>query len=446
MDNKNDKLVSNKSFLMIMILSFFIQVFYYTSLNTNMKYLSYFGIILILIPPFFMSYKSSLLLFFSLVPNQRLLVLDFSDISLINILIFIIIFKQFIIDKKTIEYLPLLLIFILYSTMLVFFGASFVKIFFAFRIVFLFLMLIKSKEEYINNSQDFKFLIYSFALGVLIMSYLGLFFDPNFEISTSYRFSGGEYNNPNDLSVILIFILSIILVLSDSPNLKLNKIFMVFSLVSILMFGFLTQSRTFLFGLVLALILFLVIIYKKIKKYMTLKNIIYILLIVILALYIFDFQSWSIIFQNAINRITDPRNDDVTNGRFQLWIQYYYYFLDNKFNFLIGSTLTTSEFYAIGITNVAHNSIIELIVEYGVIGSIIAIFFFVNMIFSVFSNFKKFLSNKFYSLIPLMVIILLSLSRHNPLNISFFTTFFISLLAIFWVNNDFDKHSREGNI
>jgi hypothetical protein len=296
-------------------------------------------------------------------------------------------------------------------------------------------MLIKSKDEYINHKEEFKLLLYSFIFGLIIMSYLGLLFDPNFEISTSYRFSGGEYNNPNDLSVILIFALSILLVVSDFANLKINRIFLVVSIISLVMFGFLTQSRTFLFGLALAVVLLLIIIYRRFREYLKLKNILYILTIAILIFVILDTQSLILIFNNAINRIIDPKDEDITNGRIQLWIQYYHYFLDNKFNFLVGSTLTQNEFYLLGIKNVAHNSIIELIVDYGLIGSTIALFFFINMITSVFTSFKKFLSNKFYTLIPLMILILLSLSRHNPLNISFFTMFFISLITIVWTNS-----------
>jgi hypothetical protein len=428
MFNKNDNLKSNKQFVMIIMLSFFIQFLYYVSYSYNIEILRYIGILFLIVPTIFMGYRNNLLLFFSLVPNQRLLVLGISDISLINILIFIIAFKQFFIYKKSIEYLAFLLIFILYSTLLIFIGGPFINIFHAFRIVILFLMLIKSKDEYINHKEEFKLLLYSFIFGLIIMSYLGLLFDPNFEISTSYRFSGGEYNNPNDLSVILI-------VVSDFANLKINRIFLVVSIISLVMFGFLTQSRTFLFGLALAVVLLLIIIYRRFREYLKLKNILYILTIAILIFVILDTQSLILIFNNAINRIIDPKDEDITNGRIQLWIQYYHYFLDNKFNFLVGSTLTQNEFYLLGIKNVAHNSIIELIVDYGLIGSTIALFFFINMITSVFTSFKKFLSNKFYTLIPLMILILLSLSRHNPLNISFFTMFFISLITIVWTNS-----------
>ena len=90
-----EKFHIDRDVIKAIILAFFVQVIFYSS-NSFSVMLSYTGVAILIIASSILKLEMLTLLFFALLSNQRLLILPFSDISMINIVIFAILFKQII--------------------------------------------------------------------------------------------------------------------------------------------------------------------------------------------------------------------------------------------------------------------------------------------------------------------------------------------------------------
>ncbi len=208
-------------------------------------------------------------------------------------------------------------------------------------------------------------------------------------------------------------------------NYKVIKLshFLILS-IPLFYFGILTQSRSFL------LAVFLLTVYMLVKNIGVkgLLSIPIVTIVVILISNMFQFTYLKIAWAAAFGRVLDPKNDDLSGGRIELWSDYLNsIFADNTvFLFGRGLELTHEKF---GLPQVAHNFIIETIAGIGFLDSLIFLSFFVMLYFkfkNIIPNFKA-PPDLF---IPLVILISNSMTGHTFINMNFCFQFILWLLIL----------------
>ncbi len=412
----------------LVLIAIIIEIFFYLS-ESGFSVMSYVGAVIILFSGLMLTLEKSTYLFFILVANQRLLVILDNDISLINILIITIIFKQIQTNviKFSISTILIIVGFVAYSIIPSFVGSNYSNIILFVRVLALFIMLFNIRKYKNDKKEIYSRVLLYFSLGCIVMGVLGILFDPNFVLGTSYRFMGSALNNPNDFSMMLIFSVSVLSVYYNiNHNHRLEIFFIVLGLV---FFGLLTQSRTFIFGLIIIIFWYLLFTNKQLK--FRKKNIgtsFIILLLIVVLVSISDFR---IVFEVALDRIINPRQGDITGSRFELWGQYYDFLVNNPKYLFFGIGMNLDILKQVGINYVAHNFLIEHIVNWGIVGLVISFILFRHYL-TLFlgKQISRFKLSLALSYVPLLTLVVLSLTRHAPLNISFVTNFFIGVMVI----------------
>lgn len=424
--------INNKEVASLVGLALLIEVIFYISIN-GFYLASYFGALVIVIVSLGLDIKKNIFMFILLIANQRILVLPNNDISLINILIFMIIFKQIYSGKFRLQYKTffLLLVFITYSIAPFVISGNIGILMIAIRVSILMLMLMNIKYSTNNQLDIYLNIIIYFILGVIIMGVLGIAFDKNFVLGTQYRFSGSDLNNPNDFSMLVIFSISLLIYINRKIQIK-NKLLLI--TISILTFlGLITQSRTFILGIAIIISFYLITFLKpRINRYFKTRSIVQGLVLLTFVIAIMLTPPFTAAIESSLDRIINPRRGDISGSRLDLWIQYYDFLKANTRYLLFGTGANLDILNNNGIYQVAHNFIIELIVNWGIIGAGITYFLFRRIRKSIIGQGVRVLQAKQYrALIPLSILLILSLTRHSPLNISFTTQFAISCMVIF---------------
>lgn len=431
----NNFKVNKKEMILLIMVGILIEILFYIA-NNGHSSLSYLGALLICIVSLGLDIKKNIFIFMLFVANQRILVLPNNDISLINIIMFTIVFKQVYFEKFRISYNTFFLIstFIIYSIIPSIIGHNFGIIIMAIKASLLILMLVNFRYSSNNLLELYLKCIMYFILGVIIMGIIGIIFDGDFVLGTKYRFSGSKLNNPNDFSMLVIFSMSLLLYIHNKMLIN-NKLFPI-AILSLMFFGLITQSRTFVLGLAVIASFYLFIFLKpKFKFSIKIKNIIQGVIFLIIILIIMFTPFFTSAIDASLERILNPRRGDISGSRFNLWIQYYELLITNikYLLFGVGSSMDILNNY--GIDQVAHNFIIELIVDFGILGTLITYFLFYNLKNIIIGeHIKGFKIKHFIALMPMTVLLVLSLTRHSPLNISFIIQFTISCMVIFIEN------------
>lgn len=430
--------VSFKEFTILVAISIIISVLFSLG-KVEGHHCKYIGVSAFLLLSIFLSIENATVLFFLLVPNERLLIIPEINVGLLNLIVIIIFIRQLLCGRYYIKKntLYLIIIFIFAALPSTLFGGDFIPIIKFIRTSLLLIMLYNISFYNIDlnyNNQYIRQVIGGFVIGTIIMGILGLIFEGNFSSILTRRLSGGVSNNPNDFSMLLLTSTSILYVfLKNSKKIYVNLI--IIFILSIL--GLMTQSRTFIFGY------FIIIIFVLLKliftKFKFSKNQFFISVFTLILFYfIFSNDITKNVFKGAWDRIVNPNYGDISGGRIGIWKKYINLLFDNKniLLFGIGGFENIRNNYAgllkdYSLRHMAHNPIIELIVNYGILGLVSAI--------TVFSHFFKLyagplnksdISSCFYTFIPIVVLILNSMTRHDPMTIHFIVSFFLSLTVI----------------
>ena len=214
------------------------------------------------------------------------------------------------------------------------------------------------------NALDVIHLIVAYlAAGIIISTLIDIALEPS-TIVSGKRFTLGDEGGQNVLAISCSFA-SISLILHYMRGNAGRTIWLVPSLVLI---GVLTGSRSFVLSFAIGFALLLIDGILGLRKEAFLK--IFLAIAALLALSYF-----AIVFipetgeyiQMVALRIMKPKNGDISNDRFRIWSEYYSILIKNPTVLLFG----VPSISLIGFDIVAHNFIIEQIVDCGLVANIV---------------------------------------------------------------------------
>ena len=269
----------------------------------------------------------------------------------------------------------------------------------------------------------FKYTVFC-AIGCLLSSMIVLVVNPSsiFE-SSRFTFSKNGENVLGLICAVMAINLFVILLEKEMTN-RLTIIVLSGLLIGI---GCMTGSRSFMLALAIGIIGIVIMLILHLQMGGFLKIIILVFSIFIGAFILMKTSDFINSYWNSIMyRIIKLQSVDVSNGRYEIWKQYFDMFEKNpKYLWFGGVAVGTN-----GIQFVAHNMIIEQIATYGIVGSAILI----PLYFTVFKkiaceSFSKCVWNS-YRIVPLVVLLIVSMVSHTLLGVPQTTMLFICFLAI----------------
>jgi O-antigen ligase len=377
------------------------------------------GIGFFLISFIFFKRLEILYLLIFLIPNQRLLVLEGSSISILNfgfIYLFLTLFITSSKPKLSNNLKGIILFLLFYSTFLLVLRNSFVELILIIKFIIIMVVLIiefeKAKSKKVNDA------ILSFVYGVFTFVILSLLFKSSEQTG---RFDT-EFNEPNYIGTICSFGLSLFLVISQ--RIHFNKIFIFFITISISVLGLITQSRAFLLSITIIAVFFLVLKFKR-KFIVTLGAII--ISIIFFASSFMRFYYNSNTLQALTSRVINPKNGDISGGRSGLWDVYYDILTTNSESLFFGVGNNAMEIF--NLEQVAHNAILEDLLTFGLLGTAVVYWFLVLV-------FRKMIikNNSIVAVLPLFIFLLNSMTLHSFLGMGGLVQLFIGVIIIKFYN------------
>lgn len=321
--------------------------------------------------------------------------------------------------KKSFFFLSMTLI--IYSSIFLFAGQF---IFFdAIKIIIMLLFM----YLYLNK-KDIYFLHESCTLfcsiGCVLTCAIALITNP-ISIIESSRFSFSK-SGQNVLGIMCaVMVVNLILILMNK-RIKSRKWIPIFCFL-LCGIGFLTGSRSFLlaFGVGSVGIFIILILKLEIQRFFKIITV-FLLGLVILVFLLNESNLIKMYWDSLIYRITKLQAIDFSNGRFEIWNQYFEIFKQSPAYLWLGGLLVGTN----GIVIVAHNMIIEQIATYGILGSIVILALYM----SVFSMIKRETKSKLqffsYNIMPMVSFMVVSMFSHTLLGVPQTTMLFICFLAI----------------
>lgn len=419
----------DKKFIKLIFIGTLINVLFTLSQVYGQSIVAFLGVALVIAYSMVIDEYSNLLLLVFLIPNQRDIVLLNSDITLINIVIAIL-FLKLVSRKGKLDILQIITVmaFAIYSLNIAIRLNTFSTFFIVLKSSFLIVTLTMFIRKYSADYKLYLFSIKSLIFGAISAGLVGLVFNFNY-LDRFYRFTAGVNNDPNIYGSILSFSFANLMILVFSGRLEKEK-WHIPSLVLVIMFGLLTQSRAFILTC-LIILLFYFSFQKSIKNKV---KIIMLGLTAFLVLFIvytqFPDSALSKIMYTTYNRFANPRNNDISGGRINLWMMYIG-FLTNNIEYLflgIGSS-----FRDFGFSSVAHNMLIDTFVIYGAIG-----FIFICMLY--FLLWKRVAKDNIYKRIkfrnriifitPLLAMMVSNSTLYDFFGIGFIIQVLISFLCM----------------
>lgn len=411
----NRKSVSRIS--LFIILTFTVAIYQYVSIKGTATYLEYVGLALLI---FIFSRSSRVeilgMVMFLLPSNQYI---NLGSTSIITILVTLFFLKMLVVDKKMI-YTPLLLLgmtLICYSAL---FGAlgtisTAIKI-----LLYLFFCLDVFTDTNTNIKQKFTSMVKFLVTGIIIAACFSILFQSDI---FSGRFSLTEEQSTNTLGILTGYAIGFILMLTQSKYMGSKWLY---SIIPLTIVGFLTQSRSFIFIAFIALVWCLIFALGKCGRK---ANIRFLIMSIGIGLLFFIIMSsneiWAEVINNALERITNPRNDDISNGRFYIWRYYIDEVINNKHILFFGKGIIMSSSLAM----LAHNIWLEQLYIYGLVGNTIIILMFWVSIKYIYKK-LRFSKLSFYGLLPLTMIFASSFFSHTFIGGSGTITFFLAVIAV----------------
>ncbi len=270
-----------------------------------------------------------------------------------------------------------------------------------------------------------------FSVGIIITSLIGLF-KSNFPrlipyLSEAMIKENGEYysrfagvaGNPNHYTLPLSVILAAYSILIIQKKVTIVDIVFISSMV---IFGIMSVSKSFLISLALIIFLLLLQLTKHNRKVL-----IIVIFIFILCGYAIYTNQDNEVVRTIIFRLSDDVDsgniDSISTGRTVIWRSYIEYIFDNITRFLFGSG-----FGAVRVGGRAsHNYLIETVHYLGLVGSIMY-FCVVNRFFSIRNDDSK--RKQIYGYIPWLVFLVRSVAINIIMNEEIAFLFVVCALSV----------------
>jgi O-antigen ligase len=173
--------------------------------------------------------------------------------------------------------------------------------------------------------------------------------------------------------------------------------------------GLMTASRGFLLGLTIGLAVLLIHDLIKLDYGSIGRGIV---LGVTTAGTIWLLGLWTLAprLELVIDRVINPKNDDISNGRLDIWADYIDYFRQNPFELWAG----VGNYTKIANGLAAHNAILEDIAAYGLIGLMIILGTYFSWLFALA---KPGAGTQMASAVPMLVLFSVSMASHTILGL-----------------------------
>lgn len=298
------------------------------------------------------------------------------------------------------------------------------------KVIVLLLFIYKSVDLKDIKVSHYKYTVFC-AIGCLLTSMIALVLNPS-SIFESSRFTFSK-NGENVLGIICaVMAINLLVILLEK---KITNRFMIKVLTVLLIgIGFMTGSRSFMLALTIGIIGIVIMLILHLQMGRLLKIIIFVFVAFIGAFILIKTSDFVNSYWNSIMyRITKLQSVDVSNGRYEIWKEYFDAFEKNpKYLWFGGLAVGTN-----GIQLVAHNMIIEQIAAYGIVGSVILI----PLYFTVFKRIAYESASKCvwhsYKIVPLVVLFVASMVSHTLLGVPQTMMLFICFLAV--LDNSYKK-------
>ncbi|WP_335921483.1 O-antigen ligase family protein [Shewanella chilikensis] len=392
---------------------FFITTLALSVYLTGIPFLSALLVLAIFMVAVLLPTKYSLATFVFLLPNQRLIVMSEGGASLLNIFLVSMLLKLFFFDKFHLFFKSALLTPFFFWLIVCVFSLYYVTITnssydtFLYVKMILFIGLSGMIVFHLRTVEQFTVLLYCYAVGIIVSIVLGALLGSD---SLSGRI-GPIYSGPNQFVVHASFILSFFSLVAITSKLPLSAYLLVFCIVVL---GLLTQSRSFLLSILI--ICFFVGAYTFKGSVKSVVMFVFGFFVFMLFFYfLISYTSLGDVFDSTLDRVVNPRQGDISNNRFDLWLAYLFFWLSDFRSILLGfGSYNITE--RLGVDEVAHNFIIEALVSYGVIGFLLTILFLRSLWKMSLQGVRR---DKIILLLPLLITIQVALTGHGLMSIVF---------------------------
>lgn len=411
-------LYKNKSFFHILLLAGLLISHIAFKLQNN--YLLLIGFIPILIYCAFCNDKEKIFYTFCfyLASNRVMTLVNVSILILIIVCFFVckLLYGKLLLNKGFV-YLSILLI--IYAMQYIFRSEG--KVFLdTIKIILTLFFFIEISKT--SNIEIYEKGIRYIAFGIVCTTIISWLFNLS-DLTTDIRF--GLTDSGENVLGIICLITGVHLFIMKLRNTKSVN----FALIMCLFFiGFLTGSRTFIIGLVLGMIFIVITVFfskGKVNKMRMLVLLVFMLILLLFLLYFSD--GFATKFEYFLSRIINPKNNDITNGRDDLWQLTIQNLLNNKFFLWFGAGSNIN----LGVDMVAHNMILEELTVYGIIGTVLYTILYIYSYFIIrikcFMNFQI----SIIGMIPMILIFVTGMFSHTLLGIPQSTLLFLSIFPIF---------------
>ncbi len=378
------KFFKNNTMLFFLIIVCILNILFSIIGLNAVKYLL---IVLIFLVIFFSKDEELLPIIFFLHPNSAL----FDNVGftyLFNFCVVIVAIKMIMflrvkLPKKSILLFIVLLLFELFLCLFSPFVNSLIFSLVSWTCSYLILIMASYNQEKISFEKVYRYFFVGFCCS-FITGWIEPMLKWGINIPTAYRFTG-LLRDPNYYSIDALF-----LIFSASTYAAIcnkNKFLYIIPLVFM---GLCSVSKTFILLLFLGIFISIILNIKKINFKNLILGFIIILVVIMLA---YKYGLIDLIMDKYLYR---SETTSLLTGRDKLWIFYISSLLKNPLILLFGKSLTYySKILNPGIidsffTNfVAHNTYLDFILSWGIIGTILYLIF----LSTIFQNFKNYYSN-----------------------------------------------------
>ncbi len=198
-----------------------------------------------------------------------------------------------------------------------------------------------------------------------------------------------------------------------------NRIILIAQMIFLILTGFITLSRTWAFVAALLLVLYILAASTSVKS--ACKS--FLSLAILAVVVVLILKKYPQLYQGMVERFED-KSFETGSGRFEITRNYLKLFDNNLRTMLFGTGVTVYRSF-LGLTNSMHNSLVQILICYGIVGGLI---FMVGWLADVV---KKIGKVRLFYWIPFICVFVFSLSLQivNPYNL-----IFSHLAAIFVLN------------
>lgn len=379
------------------------------------------------------------LLFF--LPFSPLLKISQGSISFYTIGLMCVYLIYLVLGSKNIDirhFIPAFCLVALTMVVKVFNGSSFENSYFLFIATLLVLPFLKRE---IDDKYDLYELTFYFVFGIVLAATTSRFLISNanitefiatFDIHGSIRYAG-FYGDPNFYSAHITAALSGVLLLLLELNTFKRMVSLVLMAATLLYCGLLSVSKSFFLIVVCLLLLWIArLLFQKGKVSFKLT-------VVFLSFIAVIFLLCSTVFADALDLLvarfgSDNTISDFTTKRTNIWINYFNHFEEHPIVLFFGNGYSNS---AMVYGRAAHNTIIQLIFQFGIVGFLFLATWFVYFVKSFVNSFTI----QLQSFLSLSIVLIGSIGPWLALDMLFSDEFFIIPIYVFVGLNFLNKNS-----